>query len=179
MILFFLVSCGYNNSEIAQPNQGVPTGSNGSAPTATDFTLIKAQVFQPYCLRCHSAAGGNRGGINLETYASVKPLLTRIKSAVNSGFMPPSGPLPDATKKLLIDWIDAGGVEKVSTSDTPPTDPSLPPGGPQISPPEDCEDHHHLVNEEYIVEVDQNYYYDVLSETFKKRHDDCDDDDHH
>src|SRR5665213_1654773 len=39
--------------------------------TNPDFSMIQTKVLQPYCVMCHSAAGGNAGGVNLENYTNV------------------------------------------------------------------------------------------------------------
>ena len=85
--------------------------AQGSPGAALDFLAVKSQFFEPQCLRCHSNAGGNRGGVNLETYVNVSNFLSRVQSAVNSGVMPPSGSLSTSMKSILNNWISAGAPE--------------------------------------------------------------------
>ena len=135
-----IASCGYNNTKLpitAGNNSGL--GSGGT--TGPDFVNVKAQFFQPHCMRCHSDAGGNRAGVNLETYANVSRFLSRAQSAVNAGSMPPAGPLSADRKSILNDWIAAGAPEFASISpgtgpvDSPPINPN--PGLPED---DDCDD---------------------------------------
>lgn len=186
---FMIVSCGYNNTKI--PGNGPmgknePPGKNGTQVPGKDsnnpqgpqldFALVKSQFLEVHCLRCHSAAGGNRAGINLETYSSVQPLVSLVQNAVNSGFMPPSGNLPESAKAVLNNWIQAGAPEVATGSNNPvppgsekPTNPSPSPGSPTIP----CEDHKHQVMAGELVEIDSQWVFDVTDQTLKGRHDDC------
>ncbi|HRO68690.1 MAG TPA: hypothetical protein PL182_14045, partial [Pseudobdellovibrionaceae bacterium] len=61
-----------------------------SGPGATmDFNSVYQAVIRPKCATCHSASGGNRGGVNLETYENVFANRSAVQSAVQGGFMPP------------------------------------------------------------------------------------------
>ncbi len=142
-----LFGCGYENT--ALPGGVNPReGSSGGLPigTVTDFATVKVQVFEPYCLSCHSTAGGNRGGVNLESYASVAQVLSRIQSAVVSGVMPPRSPLPEDRKALLLAWIQSGAPEANGSPTTGPVQPA--PCGedqtddddPKNGADDDCED---------------------------------------
>jgi Planctomycete cytochrome C len=70
---------------------------------------VQTFVFQPYCIRCHSNAGGNPHGVNLETYNNILLNLPGImdQAAVKKA-MPPEHPLPDKIQQLLINWISNG-----------------------------------------------------------------------
>lgn len=83
------------------------------APAGPVFAEVFTQVIGPRCAGCHSEAGGNRGGVNLETFANVKSELAAIDEAVATGFMPPrrSGPLTPEQKDLLARWIAAGAPQ--------------------------------------------------------------------
>lgn len=86
----------------------------GQDPVKTPgFAKISEIFANNRCLQCHSNAGGNSAGINLETYASAFPNAAGIKSAVNSGFMPLGGPeVGEESKKLIAAWVDAGAPEE-------------------------------------------------------------------
>ncbi|MBC7660587.1 MAG: hypothetical protein H7249_12890 [Chitinophagaceae bacterium] len=80
-----------------------------------DYAYVNRAVFTPYCTSCHSLAAGNRGGINLETYANIKRLLKKIKrEAVTDKSMPPDAPLADEVSSILDTWITAGAPETVA-----------------------------------------------------------------
>lgn len=73
------------------------------------YADVRDMVFAPYCYRCHSAARGNRAGINLETYANVRLNLSKVYSAaIVRRIMPPRKPLPQSPYNLLKMWIEAG-----------------------------------------------------------------------
>ncbi len=84
-------------------------------PTAAvGFAEIQTKILQPYCVGCHSAAAGNSGKVNLETYAAVTAsgVIDRIKSStIVSRRMPPEGPLSGNDIALLKAWIDQGAPE--------------------------------------------------------------------
>lgn len=173
ILLLILSGCGYNNTKLptdAAPSQG--SGGTNGPEAVLDFATVKAQVFQNNCIRCHSLAGGNKAGVNLENYSSVKPLAQSILSAVNSGFMPPSGTLPSAAKTLLTNWVQAGALEFGAGSSGGGQNPTPTPAPTPVP----CEDHQRMINEGQIADLDENFYFDFQSETLQPRHDDCDDD---
>jgi uncharacterized membrane protein len=79
-----------------------------SEPEMLNYQLVDQQVLRPRCIGCHSEAGGNRGGINLESFENVFKEKGFIKDAVVSGVMPPRRPLSDEQKRVLLNWIDQG-----------------------------------------------------------------------
>lgn len=94
-----------------------PVGNSvleGEPKATLSFATIKTVVFgsrSGHCLNCHSAEKGNQGGINLETHAGL-PEMDRIRSAIDTGFMPfDGGRLGDAENRLLVRWIEAGFPE--------------------------------------------------------------------
>ncbi|MGE4130338.1 MAG: hypothetical protein AB7F86_01800 [Bdellovibrionales bacterium] len=96
----------------------IKSGSNpsglGGGNVPLDFKSVKATVFDPYCIACHSQAGGNRGGVNLETYANVVADLASIRASVETGRMPRTSPMPEREKSFLLAWITAGAPEFAS-----------------------------------------------------------------
>ena len=117
--LTVLVSCGYRvdktQSEAASPEP--PPSSSGSEAPLTDqqitFKMVSDSVLGVSCLRCHSVVGGDRGGINLETYQNVFDVIDLVRSEVVSGSMPraPVAKLNRAQQDLILRWIDAGAKE--------------------------------------------------------------------
>ncbi len=84
--------------------------------TQVYFAEVMAKVIQTNCLKCHSEKAGNRGGINLETYASVFENRFELKDDVEQGVMPPRPPrgtaLTDGQKSLILEWLAKGAPEK-------------------------------------------------------------------
>lgn len=127
--LFFLTSCGYNNTslptETSKSNLGINSSrsksGNGISNSEVDphsnptFADIQQYLFEPYCLSCHSETTGNRAGVNLETFQNVSLNAPRILEAIESGRMPLTGSLPSESINLFKKWIDngmpAGGIQ--------------------------------------------------------------------
>jgi len=76
------------------------------------FQYVTENVFQPRCYKCHSAAGGNVHGVNLETYSKVYALRKKIRDvALVRKIMPPAkagGPLSAREATILWNWLNAG-----------------------------------------------------------------------
>lgn len=90
-------------------DQGGAALSTTNSPAYAD---IQSQILQPYCLSCHSAAGGNLGGINLETYANTVTYISQIQHAVIvKQSMPPGTPLSSGLQQLLATWISDGAPQ--------------------------------------------------------------------
>ncbi len=110
--------------------------------TMMNFAFVKERIFQPRCVSCH----GSFGGVNLETYASVRANLARVsQAALVDRRMPPSGPLRADEQALLSTWIAKGAPEfttptpgssaSPSSSPTPSPGPSaMPSSGASPSP---------------------------------------------
>jgi hypothetical protein len=163
----FLFGCGYANTEVPGARDGSIIGFQEKA-SELSYANVRSQVLQPYCLRCHSEAGGNRGRINLETFANTKNLIGPIQSVVSGGQMPPSGSMPASARSMLLQWIEAGAPEVAGTQ-PPPTSP--PSGGSPIP----CEDHRHRIEQGLVINIDRTFFYDVLANAILIRRDDCHD----
>lgn len=75
------------------------------------FAEVKATVFTASC-SCHSPAGGNLGGVNLDTFALVKNSLDAVKrTSLDSSRMPPGTPLSSSAAAVLRAWIEQGAPE--------------------------------------------------------------------
>jgi hypothetical protein len=169
VILLYTVmfaGCGYSNTSLPGGSSG---GANGGLDSGTkmDFAAVKAQFFVPQCIRCHSNSGGNKGGVNLETYANVKSRLSSIQSAVNGGFMPPAGPLPASTKNILNNWITSGAPEFASTNPggggDGSTSPLPNPGNPGNSDDDHCDDDLRL---DGYIKIQNELYFDSVEQLF-------------
>lgn len=78
-----------------------------------DYEMVKNFVLSSQCLSCHSNASGNKGGLNLENYQSIRNVMNKIiYRSLEKKDMPTRG-LPEAEFKILKTWIDQGAPEKV------------------------------------------------------------------
>ena len=107
-------SGNYTDSKL-RPEAPVPQEGLDSEPLTFDFEAIKSVVFQSpsgRCLECHSAARGNRGGLNLETHANTLALKGDIKFDIENNLMPRTGgPLADYECRIILQWIAMGAPE--------------------------------------------------------------------
>ena len=106
--------------------------------TLVSYSVIASSIMQPKCLECHSSAGGDAGGINLETYENVTANLGIIRSEVASDSMPKNRSKLSANQKaILFTWIDAGGpLTSTPVVSKPPVEPPTNPPTPPTTPPE-------------------------------------------
>lgn len=75
-----------------------------------NYTLISSRILQPNCVGCHSDAGNNRGGVNLETYFNVREEIEDALKEIQRGRMPPRSrpPLSDVEVETLRQWVSLG-----------------------------------------------------------------------
>jgi uncharacterized membrane protein len=108
-LLTTLAACNF------QEIKGDQTAGFGSfTPSDLNYASINQRIIEPYCLGCHSVAGGNRGGINLETYDAIASRLPSIRrTVVEQRTMPPSSSpqLPAEAITMLDAWLTAGAPE--------------------------------------------------------------------
>lgn len=98
-----LVSCA---SSVTNPT---PT------PAPSKVFITSALILNPVlasCARCHSS---------MATVSGIKKRISSIWSDVNSGSMPPAGPLSACNKAILKKWIDLGQPDQsqVAVTDLP------------------------------------------------------------
>jgi hypothetical protein len=90
------------------------------------YQKVAQQVFEPYCISCHTG-----GPIPLNSYSEVtrqspEPVLNLIRNAVFvKGTMPPDRLLPAEARSLLLAWLDKGAPEHAKI-ETPPPSPLVP-----------------------------------------------------
>lgn len=129
-------SCNYN--DLKNPAQNPGQHGKGASPVGVvDFATVKAQVFEPACIKCHGAVIAKQG-VRLDVYSDAFAKLDLVRSEVESGGMPPPPPrgsvLSPEQKALLTAWIDSGAPQ--TTVATPPgTTPPKPPTAPPTVPP--------------------------------------------
>lgn len=73
------------------------------------FAAVKALMVSKCLKSCHDNTVAN-GGMNWQVECNIIANKARIKNrAVDLGTMPPTGPLSQAEKNTITDWITAGG----------------------------------------------------------------------
>ncbi len=130
----FLLSCEYRVDKSEQ--NANPSKFQGKLDQQLNFAVVSDQVLKPKCLQCHSDAQKNSGGVNLETYASVRSVLDDIKNDVQSGDMPrsPAAPLTDEEKYLVLAWIQIGAPKDSPPINSSPEPAPVPQATPMPSP---------------------------------------------
>ena len=84
----------------------VTVNSTGTAGPL--FTAVK-DLISSKCLSCHNNTN-QQGAMNWAVDCNIVTHKANIKNrAVDLGTMPPTGPLTDAEKAVITDWITAGG----------------------------------------------------------------------
>lgn len=126
-----LVGCNYSLTKTPQVSEGI------GEVQVLSFQTVNKSIIQPKCLECHSSAGGDAGGVNLESYEQVMRHISSIQSEIASDSMPKNrGKLTAKEKKMVLDWIVAGAPRNPTdstqpTEPTPPTTPT-PPTEPEV-----------------------------------------------
>lgn len=101
-----------DNDVVVQPVDAPPS-DNGPLQVMPDnsqitFEFVRDRVFAFECFACHSNAGGNRGGLNLETYENAVDELDDIEDEVSEDSMPPRSRLSQTDKDVILRWIALG-----------------------------------------------------------------------
>ncbi|MGZ3742642.1 MAG: hypothetical protein ACXWRE_01905 [Pseudobdellovibrionaceae bacterium] len=110
MVLTFAGGCNYNHIRGDATTHQQPLEENSLS--SLDYQSLQIEVLGPQCLRCHSSAGGSKGGLNLETYEQVRLNMNKIYfRSIEKKDMPPD-PLSAAQFELLKNWLEAGVPEK-------------------------------------------------------------------
>ena len=93
------------------PGPSVPDGPLTEVPAdeLITYSLVAEKIFEAKCTACHSAEGGNRAGVNLESFDTVALNLRESLFQTSIGFMPPRGPsLTDVEQATLERWAELG-----------------------------------------------------------------------
>lgn len=99
--LFLVSGCQFYYEE-KQKNISLPDLSTIS------YSMVNEKIFTSRCISCH----GNSGGVNLESYTSIKKHLPAIeRTALIEKTMPKNGSLTPSEIALLSAWIKAGAPE--------------------------------------------------------------------
>jgi uncharacterized membrane protein len=117
---FQLSSCGFRHIKSHAVEDNAKT-EQISLTTPASFDEIQKKIIGPKCLQCHSDFGGNKAGVNLESFEQVEKYLNGIKqrSLVDLN-MPPSEPLSKMEQSLLQSWINKEFSGKIETKETTP-----------------------------------------------------------
>ncbi len=119
-----LCGCANVQTSSVQRTDGAILAS-ASVEGAPTFYADAAPILQKNCVACHQPDGPSVGGLtapmSLIAYEDARPWASRIKRALETGYMPPWGAhaqhegtfkderyIPDADKETLIAWVDAG-----------------------------------------------------------------------
>lgn len=112
LVLSGLQGCGFYEEK---PQKGADPSLSPAEATQISYQMVASRVFAANCIACH----GNSGGVNLESYASVKANLDKIeRAALVSKTMPKGKTLGREEARLLAAWIKAGAPE--NPTGTPP-----------------------------------------------------------
>ncbi len=116
----FLVSCNYYEAldPMGGPTAPIPPETPAGPPT---FVTIRADVLQPFCLRCHEGDEPG-GGLLIGDYRVLMddgwivpkdPDNSSVYLAMVAGNMPKSGskPTPELIQRVR-EWIEDGAPEK-------------------------------------------------------------------
>lgn len=95
-----------------EPLLAANTATAANPEVATEeirFEQIR-EILSVSCFRCHSEAGGNRAGVNLETYENVLAHREGLQMHIEAGTMPPIRPLrlTDDQQTLVLNWLNQG-----------------------------------------------------------------------
>jgi len=114
--LLFLLGCGEKeNPYVIFPpvtqDGGSGDGGSGCDPTYSGRVSYCNQIktIMNSCTGCHS--GGRKAGVDLDTYQNVVSNASRANMTIQSGTMPPSGPLPADQMLQFTTWICDGMPE--------------------------------------------------------------------
>jgi uncharacterized membrane protein len=95
--------------------QGKAASAISSLDRAVGYQEVFDTVLSPRCISCHSAGGGNQGGVNLETYESTFPLASRIeRTTLTDKTMPKGQSLSDSEISILGAWLAQGATRNGS-----------------------------------------------------------------
>ncbi len=109
LILFTFQSCGFRHLKDGSDGENVEVSAQSELTTSVYYATIEKKILAPKCLSCHSDAGGNLGGVNLETYEEALKHIGAIKQkSLIEKSMPPKNPLNNSEKNLLGSWISSG-----------------------------------------------------------------------
>lgn len=127
-----LAGCNYDYEKKAM--ELAPFEQKITSPEQITYKLVNQSILKTSCLNCHSAAAGDKGGINLESFETVSKNASQIRKEVAGKTMPPGGQLTETQIKLLTDWIDAGAHENGTLAGELPTPTPAPTTTPTPTP---------------------------------------------
>ncbi|MBS1529646.1 MAG: hypothetical protein JSU01_05035 [Bacteroidetes bacterium] len=114
LILFLWVGsgCYYDHADLSYPQSNSSSGCNVASVT---YSSSVAGILSASCYSCHGGSAAAGGGIQLDTYNSLKvyvsngQLINSINHAGNIPAMPLNGPQLSACQiKTIQTWINNG-----------------------------------------------------------------------
>lgn len=106
-----LFACNYSTKNAEMPVQMTEEKLNQLA-LESNYESVNAKVISGQCLNCHSAAAGNKGNLNLESYQNIRANLNQIMYRVLEVKDMPQGGLAATDYALMEMWLTAGAPEK-------------------------------------------------------------------
>lgn len=126
LVILFQASCNYKIQKVPSTDEILKPES-----AALSFDAVYKAVIEPRCIECHSNAHGNKGKVNLETYAQVLAQLKDVKLSIEDGSMPKDrSPLTADEKSIILYWISIGAPEFENSEPTPLPSPTPEPTEP-------------------------------------------------
>lgn len=114
-----LSGCSYSIDKHPSSTTDLPPVSQYK-PSQLTYPAVYSQVLRQSCVGCH----GNGGGVNLESYASIKANIDKIYKAVFTDRRMPKAPTAPLTREqlgLLNAWIQSGAPESAPDAEPAPT----------------------------------------------------------
>lgn len=118
LISFVLFACNYSTKNAEMPVQMTEEKLN-QLVLESNYESVNAKVISAQCLNCHSAATGNKGNLNLESYQNIRTNLNQIMYRVLEVKDMPQGGLSESDYALMEMWLTAGAPEKNTQGITP------------------------------------------------------------
>ena len=112
------LACNYSNKNAELPAVLSEETINQLA-LDSNYESVNAKVITDQCLNCHSAAGGNKGDLNLETYQSIRANLNQIMYRVLETKDMPRNGLTGTDLALMEMWLTSGAPEKNTFTGSP------------------------------------------------------------
>lgn len=117
LISFIFSSCNYSTKTAEMPVALTEDKLNELA-LDSNYESVNAKVISAQCLNCHSAASGNKGNLNLESYQNIRTNLNQIMYRVLEAKDMPRGGLTGDSYALMDLWLSSGAPEKNTQGDS-------------------------------------------------------------
>jgi len=103
------VGTGGTTSAVGGTTGGGGSAAGGTTSSTVSYAATIAPLMKANCATSGCHAGSDPiAGIALDTYANVSANAAAASDAIQTGSMPPDGPLTPAEQKAFQDWVTAG-----------------------------------------------------------------------